>query len=54
MFGTTRPAYDSAGSTGFRGSTNYRSVPDEVLADPATALRWAEDSVDATRRVKKR
>lgn len=51
---TTRPAYDAAGSTGFRGSDNYRSVPAEVLADPATLLRWAEESVDASRRVKKK
>jgi TfoX/Sxy family transcriptional regulator of competence genes len=55
----TRAAYDAAGSAGFRyavgepESETYRSVPDAVLADPATLLAWAEDALDATRRAKK-
>ena len=54
----TRPVYDARGSTGFRyaagepPSDTYRSVPDDVLAEPATLLRWAEDALDATRRAK--
>ena len=53
----TRPAYDAAGSTGFplgpgAPSKTYRSVPDAVLADPATLLAWAEDAVDAARRAR--
>ena len=52
----TRPAYDARGSTGFRyaagepESEAYRSVPEDVLADPPALLAWAEDAVDATRR----
>lgn len=55
---TTRPAYDARASTGFRyapgepPSETYRSVPDDVLADAAALLAWAEDAVDATRRAK--
>jgi TfoX/Sxy family transcriptional regulator of competence genes len=53
---STRPGY--AGSTGFRyaadepESETYRSVPEEVLADPAALLGYAEYAVDATRRAK--
>jgi DNA transformation protein len=54
----TRPAYDARACTGFRyapgepPSDTYRSVPVEVLAEPATLLAWAEDAIDATRRAK--
>lgn len=52
----TRPPYDARGSTGFRYAASepeseaYRSVPAEILADPAALLAWAEDALDATRR----
>jgi DNA transformation protein len=52
----TRAAYDAAGSTGLvhgdEVSERYLSVPDAVVADPATLLAWAEDALDATRRAK--
>lgn len=54
--GETRAAYDAAGATGLRHgdevSDRYLSVPDDVLADPATLLAWAEDALDATRRAR--
>lgn len=54
----TRPAYDARGGTGFRyaagepPSDTYRSVPPDVLADPAELTAWAEGALDATRRAK--
>ena len=56
--GETRPAYDARDSTGFRyaagepPSDTYRSVPPDVLADPAELTGWAERAIDASRRAK--
>lgn len=56
--GETRPAYDARDCTGFRyapgepPSDTYRSVPPDVLADPAELTGWAEQAIDATRRAK--
>ncbi len=52
----TRPRYAERGSTGFDWSggveppsETYYAVPDDVYADPATLMAWAEDAVDVAR-----
>jgi TfoX/Sxy family transcriptional regulator of competence genes len=57
----TRRRYEQRGGTGFDWSggreppsETYFAVPDDVYADPATLLAWAEDAVDAARAAKRR